>query len=68
MEIQITKYMTERKMTREEVISKILVPETVDGKLTTIEDLAEVALFFVSFPSNALTGQSLNISHGWVMQ
>ena len=29
---------------------------------------AEVALFFASFPSNALTGQSLVVSHGWFMQ
>jgi 3-hydroxybutyrate dehydrogenase len=29
---------------------------------------AEVALFFASFPSNALTGQSLIVSHGWFME
>jgi 3-hydroxybutyrate dehydrogenase len=27
-----------------------------------------VALFFAAFPSNALTGQSLVVSHGWFMQ
>ena len=30
--------------------------------------LAEAALLFASFPSNALTGQSLVVSHGWFMQ
>jgi 3-hydroxybutyrate dehydrogenase len=26
------------------------------------------ALFLASFPSNALTGQSIVVSHGWFMQ
>ena len=29
---------------------------------------AAAAVFFASFESNALTGQSLNVSHGWSMQ
>lgn len=68
VEKQIEKYMQEKNLSREEVISKLLLPETVDGQFTTLEDMTEVALFFATFPSNALTGQSLNISHGWVMQ
>ena len=32
------------------------------------DDVAEVALMFASFPTNALTGQSLVVSHGWYMQ
>ena len=68
VEKQITKYMEENGLSRQEVISKILLPETVDGQFTTLEDMTEVALFFTTFPSNALTGQSLNISHGWNMQ
>jgi 3-hydroxybutyrate dehydrogenase len=28
----------------------------------------EAALFFAGFESNALTGQSLIVSHGWFMQ
>jgi 3-hydroxybutyrate dehydrogenase len=45
-----------------------LLKETVDGQFTTVEDVAEVALLFASFPSNALTGQSLIVCHGWFMQ
>ena len=30
--------------------------------------IAEVALLFAGFGSNALTGQSLVVSHGWFMQ
>ena len=40
----------------------------VDGEFTTVDDVAAVALFFAAFPSNALTGQSLVVSHGWFMQ
>ena len=51
-----------------EVIKNVMLKETVDGEFTTVQDVAEVALLFASFPSNALTGQSLIVSHGWSMQ
>jgi 3-hydroxybutyrate dehydrogenase len=51
-----------------EVIKNVMLKETVDGEFTTTQDVAEVALLFASFPSNALTGQSLVVSHGWFMQ
>jgi 3-hydroxybutyrate dehydrogenase len=41
---------------------------TVDGEITTIEDVAEVAYFFAAFPTHALTGQSLVVSHSWFME
>jgi 3-hydroxybutyrate dehydrogenase len=40
----------------------------VDGEFTTLEEIAAAALFFASFESLALTGQSLVVSHGWFMQ
>jgi 3-hydroxybutyrate dehydrogenase len=42
--------------------------ETVDGEFTTVEDVAEAAVFLAGFKTNALTGQSLIVSHGWSMQ
>ena len=51
-----------------DVIKKVMLKETVDGEFTTVEDVAEVAFMFAAFPSNALTGQSLVVSHGWFMQ
>jgi len=51
-----------------DVIKNVMLKETVDGEFTTTADVAEVALLFASFPSNALTGQSLVVSHGWFMQ
>lgn len=54
-------------ITEEEVVKQIL-ENTVDGECTTEEDIANAALFFAAFESNALTGQSLGVSHGWAMQ
>lgn len=50
-----------------DVIAKVMLGETVDHEFTTIEDVAAVAHLFAAFPSNALTGQSLVVSHGWFM-
>jgi 3-hydroxybutyrate dehydrogenase len=50
------------------VIREVMLGDTVDGEFTTAQDVAAAALFFASFESNALTGQSLVVSHGWFMQ
>jgi len=55
-------------ITEQEVIKNVMLKETVDGEFTTVDDVAQTALFFASFGSNALTGQSLVVSHGWFMQ
>ncbi len=55
-------------ITEEEVVRSIMLKDTVDGEFTTAQDVAEAALFFAGFESNALTGQSLIVSHGWFMQ
>ena len=55
-------------ISNDEVIKNVMLKDTVDGQFTTVQDVAEVALLFASFPSNALTGQSLVVSHGWFMQ
>ncbi len=51
-----------------EVIKNVMLKETVDGEFTTVQDVAQTALFLASFGSNALTGQSIIVSHGWCMQ
>jgi 3-hydroxybutyrate dehydrogenase len=55
-------------ISEDEVVSNVMLRETVDGEFTTTQDVAEAALFFASFESAALTGQSLVVSHGWSMQ
>ena len=55
-------------ITEEQVIRNVMLRETVDGEFTTVQDVAEATLFFAAFPTNALTGQSLIVSHGWFME
>ena len=54
-------------MSEAQLISDVILRTTVDGEFTTVADIAEVALFLAAFPSAALTGQSINVSHGWNM-
>jgi len=65
---QIPEQAKELGISEAEVIKNVMLKETVDGEFTTVEDVAETALFFAAFNSNALTGQSLVVSHGWFMQ
>ena len=55
-------------ISEDDVIRKVMLKETVDGEFTTVDDVAQVALLFAAFPTNALTGQSMVVSHGWFMQ
>jgi len=55
-------------ISEQDVIKNVMLKETVDGEFTTVDDVAQTALFFAAFSSNALTGQSLVVSHGWFMQ
>jgi 3-hydroxybutyrate dehydrogenase len=65
---QIPEQAATLKISEEDVIKKVMLKDTVDGEFTTVADVAEVALLFAAFPSNALTGQSLIVSHGWAME
>jgi 3-hydroxybutyrate dehydrogenase len=65
---QIPEQAKELNISEDEVVKKVMLGQTVDGEFTTVEDIAEVALFFASFPTNALTGQALVASHGWFME
>jgi 3-hydroxybutyrate dehydrogenase len=65
---QIPEQAKELGISEQEVVKNVMLKETVDGEFTTVEDVAETALFLASFGSNALTGQSIVVSHGWFMQ
>jgi 3-hydroxybutyrate dehydrogenase len=68
VEKQIPEHAKELCISEEEVIRNVMLKETVDNEFTTLDDVARCALFLASFPSNALTGQSMVVSHGWSMQ
>src|SRR5471030_846484 len=65
---QIPEQAKEFRISEQDVIKNIMLKETVDGEFTTLEDVAQTALFLAAFPSSALTGQSIVVSHGWFMQ
>ncbi len=65
---QIPEQAKELGISEDDVIKKVMLKETVDGQFTTVQDVAQTALFFAAFESNALTGQSIVVSHGWFMQ
>ena len=67
VEKQIPEQAKTLGISEQDVINKIMLGETVDHQFTTVEDVANIAWLFAAFPTNALTGQSLNVSHGWSM-
>jgi 3-hydroxybutyrate dehydrogenase len=50
---QIPEQSRELGISEEEVVRKVMLGQTVDGEFTTVEDVAEVALLFAGFGSNA---------------
>jgi 3-hydroxybutyrate dehydrogenase len=68
VEKQIPEQAKELGISEKEVVERIMLGGTVDKQFTTVEDVAEIALLFAAFPTNALTGQSLVVSHGWYME
>ena len=68
VEKQIPEQAAALGISEADVVSKVMLKDTVDGEFTTIDDVAQTAVFLAGFPSNALTGQSIVVSHGWFMQ
>ena len=67
VEKQIPEQAKSLGISEEDVVKKVMLGNTVDGEFTTTADVAAVALFFASFDSAAISGQSINVSHGWSM-
>jgi 3-hydroxybutyrate dehydrogenase len=67
VEKQIPEQAQQLGITEEEVVKNVMLGATVDGEFTSLEDLAETAIFLAAFPSLALTGQSIVVSHGHFM-
>jgi 3-hydroxybutyrate dehydrogenase len=65
---QIPEQAKELGISEDDVIHNVMLKDTVDGEFTTVDDVARTAVFLAAFPTNALTGQSIIVSHGWFMQ
>jgi 3-hydroxybutyrate dehydrogenase len=68
VEKQIPEQAKELGISEQDVIKNVMLKETIDGEFTTTADVAELAVLFAGFPTNALSGQSVVVSHGWFMQ
>jgi len=68
VEKQIPEQAKELGISEADVVRNVMLRETVDGEFTTTADVAELAVFLAAHPTNALTGQSVVVSHGWFMQ
>ena len=68
VEKQIPEQARELGISEADVIRNVMLKDTVDGVFTTVDDIAQTALYLATFPSAALTGQSIVVSHGWYMQ
>ena len=68
VEKQIPEQAKELGISEDDVVKTVMLKDTVDGEFTTVDDVAQTALFLAAFPTNALTGQSIVVSHGWFMQ
>ncbi len=68
VERQIPEQAAVLGISEDDVVKKVMLKDSVDGEFTTVQDVAAVALLFAGFETNALTGQSLVVSHGWFMQ
>ena len=68
VEKQIPEQAKALGISEDDVVKNVMLKETVDGEFTTVDDVARTAVFLAGFSSNALTGQSIVVSHGWFMQ
>ncbi len=68
VEKQIPEQARALGISEESVVRDVMLAGTVDATFTTLDDVAQTVLFLASFPSAALTGQSIMVSHGWYMQ
>src|SRR5258707_6452245 len=64
---QIPEQAKELGISEEDGIKHVMLKDTVAGPFTTTDDVAQAWQCFAGFKTNALTGQSLIVSHCWFM-
>ena len=68
VERQIPEQAKALGLSEQAIVRDVMLKDTVDGEFTTVDDIAQTALYLAAFPSAALTGQSIVVTHGWHMQ
>jgi len=67
LEKQIPEQAEQLGISEEEVVKNVMLGQTVDGEFSSLEDVANVTHYLATFPTLALTGQSMLVTHGWHM-
>ena len=67
VENQIPEQAKELGFSEEDVVKDVMLRNTVNHEFTTLDDVSSAALFLATFPSHALTGQSIVVTNGWHM-
>lgn len=68
VENQIKDQAKTRNMTEQEVISKVILGAQPTKKFTTVEQIADLAVFLCSNSAENITGTMISIDGGWVAQ
>ena len=68
VEKQIPEQAHDLHISEKKVVNEVMLGDTVDQTFTSVQDVADVAAFLAGFETNALTGQSIIVSHGWCMK
>ena len=67
VEKQLDSLASTHGISRDEVLEKVFFPEVPQKRMLDPQEIADCVLFLVSEKAYAITGQSLNVSAGWVM-
>lgn len=67
VEKQIPEQAAALGISEADVVKTVMLKDTVDGKFTTTDDVANLCAYLAQDTNGALTGQSFTVSHGWHM-
>lgn len=68
VEKQIPEQARELGISEAQVVSDVMLRDTVDGEFTTLEEIAGAAVTLAGPSARGMSGQSTLLTHGWFMQ
>jgi 3-hydroxybutyrate dehydrogenase len=68
VEKQIPEQAKILNISEQDVVEKVMLKDTLDKQFTSMDEIAETAVFLAEQKTLALTGQSILLTHGWFME